>query len=199
MEHLFEVVYGSADLFETRDSSRLIVHTREKVKLTPWPTVPYCSLQTWISSVIFQCIFHTLLGIYLSVTKAGKENCTDVFLKLNLILWPNLSLFCYTISCSSIGIETDTLWETVILFINSFHNTHGQNFKVKPGDRSGSVFLLASSSSNLHLALEHFAAEREVAGTRISTLASETMVLIWKKVGLSYSLKWRSLNGYWSI
>lgn len=99
-------------LIETRNSSRLIVHTREKVKLTPWPTASYCSLQTWISaqpsntsfvttvaerccwtlhfiglmylliapvdfsSVIFQCIFHTLLGIYLSVTKAGKENCT---------------------------------------------------------------------------------------------------------------------------
>lgn len=46
------------------------------------------------------------------------------------------------------------------------------------------MFLLASSSSNLHLALEHFVAEREVPGTRISTLTSETMVLIWKRLEL---------------
>lgn len=82
--------------------------------------------------------------------------------------------------------ETDTpLGNNCLpLFINYFHNFYGQNFKVKPRDRSGSVFLLASSSSNLHLALEHFVAEREVPGTRISTLTSETMVLIWKRLEL---------------
>lgn len=55
------------------------------------------------------------------------------------------------------------------------------------------MFLLASSSSNLHLALEHLVAEREVPGMRISTLTSETMVLIWKRLELLpqvEELKW---------
>ena len=45
------------------------------------------------------------------------------------------------------------------------------------------VVLLASSGGDLQLSLEQFAAKCEVAGMRISTSKSETMVLSWKWVG----------------
>ncbi|KAK3530762.1 hypothetical protein QTP70_000798 [Hemibagrus guttatus] len=44
------------------------------------------------------------------------------------------------------------------------------------------VVLLAPSSLDLQHALEHFAAECEAAGMRVSTSKSEAMVLNWKKV-----------------
>ena len=47
------------------------------------------------------------------------------------------------------------------------------------------VVLLAPSDGDLQLSLELFAAECEVAGMRISTSKSETMVLSWKRVGCS--------------